>query len=159
VQDLVRVVGRGATAAIDAQCEKLQEEISETEQQLTTRQESWVLLQEALARKDAEMRALQRKLVDMAQRLQQLAQLRQQDAQRYSRLRTVHTENQKLKSHMAKILAALDEKENELQATRTLLASHAGRAGAIAQASHQEARYTGSSENCHTCGGGCSFVA
>jgi DNA repair exonuclease SbcCD ATPase subunit len=141
MQDLVRVVGRGAAAAIDAQCEKLQEEISETDKQLSSRQESWGLLQEALARKDAEVRALQRKIVDMAQRLHELAQLRQQDAQRYSRLNTVHTENQKLKLRVVKLLAALDVKEGEYQETRTLLESHAERADAIAEAARQEARY------------------
>lgn len=134
------MVGRGAAAAIDAQCEKLQEEISETDHQLSTKQESWNLLQEALARKDAEVRALQRKLVDMAQRLHQLAQLRQQDAQHYSRLNTVHTENQKLKSRVSKLLAALDVKDGELQGMRTLLESHAERADAVVEAARQEAK-------------------
>lgn len=134
------MVGRGAAAAIDAQCEKLQEEISETDHQLSTKQESWALLQEALTRKESEVRALQRKLVNMAQRLHELAQLRQQDAQHYSRLNTVHTENQKLKSRVAKLLATLDAKDGELQGMRTLIESQAEKVDADVEAARQEAK-------------------
>lgn len=62
MQELVKVVGTGAAAALDAQCSYLQQEISQQDTALAEKQDSLALLEElharAMQRKETQVRGV-----------------------------------------------------------------------------------------------------
>jgi prefoldin subunit 5 len=60
-QELVKVVGNGAAAALDAQCSYLQAEITQQDQSLAEKQDSLAMLE------DLHARAMQRKETQVSQ--------------------------------------------------------------------------------------------
>lgn len=143
LQELVRVVGTGAAQALDAQCTQLQAEISQQNDTLAQKQSSVAILEEqharALQRKEAMIRNLQKKLQDAGQQLREHEATLHQQADRYSKLRTVYTDNQKLKARVAKLTEEAEAREEELKELRELVDLEGDRAAA-SMAAHEETR-------------------
>lgn len=127
-------MGTGAAAALDAQCSYLQQEICQQEQTLAEKHESLAMLEDAHARtmqrKDNQLRALQRKLFDATTQLRGQEQAMKLREERFTKLRTVYTDNQKLKARIAKLAEEAEGRETELRELRELVDLEADRAAA-----------------------------
>lgn len=143
LQELVRVVGTGAAQALDAQCSQLQAEITEQNDSLAYKQTSLAILEEqharTLQRRDVQIRTLQRKLQEAGQQLHEHEAALYQQAEKYSKLRTVYTDNQKLKARMAKLTEEAEAREEEVREMRELLEFEGDRAAA-SMAAHEESK-------------------
>lgn len=138
----MRVVGTGAAQALDAQCSQLQAEILQQNQALANKQSSVAILEQqharALQRKDAQVRVLQRRLVEMEQQVLEREAELQQQLDKQGRLRTVYTDNSRLKARLAKLSEEAEAREEEVQELREMLDLQADRAAA-SMAANEEA--------------------
>lgn len=136
-------MGTGAAAALDAQCSYLQQEICQQEQTLAEKHDSLAMLENAHARailrKDNQIRVLQRKLFDATTQMRGQEQAMQLREERFAKLRTVYTDNQKLKARIAKLTEEAEARETEVRELRELVDLEADRAAA-SMAAQEETR-------------------